>query len=68
MNYRYMGSFVSPEGKSIVYLGKGDELLEIRAGQELSDGYVVEDLTEREIRLVYPRLDLRFTLPVSAGE
>ena len=64
MTHRFFGAMRTPEGSMLVYLTDSDEQAPAKVGQALRSGYVVEAVTEREIKLVYPPLDHHTSVPV----
>lgn len=63
-NARFLGSIVTPEGKKVVYLIRGDSAVPVVNGQRLDDGYIVESLTALAITLIYPPSGLRVVVPI----
>lgn len=63
-NARFLGSMVTPEGKKLVYLMRGDSAVPVAAGQRLDDGYLVESLTAEAVTLLYPASGLRVVVPI----
>jgi hypothetical protein len=56
MDYRFLGRMLTPEGRPITLLARGDATIEVQPGQQLEDGYRVEAVSAQAIRLVYPSL------------
>ena len=67
-NARFLGDMVTPDGKRLVYLMRGDTALAVSSGQQLSDGYVVESITAAAVTLLYPPLDVRVTVPIPPAQ
>ena len=66
LNVRYLGAVVTPEGKRLVYLARGDSTLTVIPGQRFDDGYVVESITAEAVTLLYPPLGVRVVVPIPA--
>jgi hypothetical protein len=64
MDYRFLGRMLTPEGRPIVLLARGDTTIEIQPGQQLDDGYRVETVGEQAIRLAYPPLGTAVDVPI----
>ena len=64
MNVRYLGAVLTPEGKRLVYLMRGESTLTVSLGQRLDDGYIVESMTAEAVTLLYPPLDVRVVVPI----
>lgn len=56
MDYRFLGRMLTPEGRTITLLTRGESTIEVQPGQQLEDGYRVEAVSAQAIRLVYPSL------------
>lgn len=56
MTHRYFGSMRTPDGQALVYLSDGTAAVAALPGAALSSGYVVDSVSEREVRLLYPPL------------
>jgi hypothetical protein len=64
MDYRFLGRMLSPEGRPITLLARGDVTIEIQPGQQLEDGYRVEAVSAQAIRLAYPPLGTAVDVPI----
>ena len=65
VNIRFLGSFSAPDGKTSVYVQQGDAELEVKVGEYLLNGYLVEAATSSELQLMYPRLGTKVVVPLS---
>lgn len=67
MNWRALGSMVTPAGDHMVWLAKGNDEIAVTPGAQLDDGYVVQSIDADEVVLVYPSLGAttRLALPRS---
>jgi hypothetical protein len=54
--WRYWGSMQTPEGRRLLMLARGEQVLPIQPGTKLDDGYTVQAVTESAIRFVYAPL------------
>lgn len=63
-NYRYLGQLTTPEGKTLVYLARGDRDIAVEVGTQLDDGYLVEAITPGAVQLHFAALDTRVTIPI----
>jgi hypothetical protein len=57
MTHRFFGSMRTPAGETLLYLTNGDTPIAARPGVMLNSGYRIEEVTPREIRLLYPPLE-----------
>lgn len=64
VTFRYVGRMTTPLGEPLVFLASGSNVLAVKAGDRLDDGYVVESVSEQGVQLSYPALDVRVTIPV----
>jgi hypothetical protein len=64
MDYRFLGRMLTPEGRPITLLARGDTTIEVQPGQQLDDGYRVEAVSEQAIRLAYPSLGTVVDVPI----
>lgn len=64
LTYRYIGRMQDPDGKPSVYLAKADKHLAVGVGMTLEEGYIVEAIDGDAIRLRYPPLDARASIPI----
>jgi hypothetical protein len=64
VNYRFLGSMLTPSGERVVYLARGDAAIRVAAGDHLDEGYVVESVTSSAVQLVYPPLGAHMTVPI----
>ena len=65
MNWRALGSMVTPDGRRIVWLAKGNDEITVTPGTKLDDGYLVQSVNEESVMLLYPPIGTiaRITLP-----
>lgn len=69
LSYRFLGRFVGPDGKTLVYLTRPDGRdLPVGVGTRLDEGYVVEAITAEAVKLHYPPLDQRTSIPIPPAE
>lgn len=61
---RFLGRMVTPAGDRLVFLAAGDKTVLAQTGDMLEDGYVVDSVTDQEVVLRYPALDVKVTLPL----
>lgn len=59
LNYRFLARISAPGGEVLTYLARGDQVIAVHAGVRLVEGYVVEAVDERAVRLHHPQLDVR---------
>lgn len=59
--FTYVG-WVSQDGKTEVYVLRGEELISIEAGQTIEPGYRVDSITEESIRFTYLPMKTRQVL------
>lgn len=62
--YKLMGRMLSPEGKWMVFLQDGAQIVQATQGLTLPNGYVVESVTATEVRLHHPLMEQPVSLPV----
>ena len=65
LNYRFMARITSPAGTALTFVAKGDQVLQVQAGQRLDEGYVVESVDEQAVRLHFPPLDVRAVIAIA---
>lgn len=65
LNYRFMARITSPAGTALTFVAKGDQVLQVQVGQTLDEGYVVESVDDRAVRLHYPPLDVRAVIAIA---
>jgi len=65
MNWRALGSMVTPEGQRLVWLAKGNDEITVKPGTTLDDGYVVQSIDDQAVVLLYPSIGttVRLDLP-----
>lgn len=65
MTHRFFGSMRNPDGQMLTYVTDGASTVQVVPGVTLSSGYVIDAITEREIRLRYPPLssETRISIP-----
>lgn len=68
LNYRYLGSMLDPEGSRKVYLIRADKDVLVQSGTRLEEGYVVEAITDDEIRLIYEPLQQRAVIRIPPAQ
>ena len=56
MNWRALGSMLTPAGERIVWLAKGSDEITVKPGAQLDDGYVVQSVDENQVVLLYPSI------------
>jgi hypothetical protein len=64
--FTYMGKWTE-NGKTIVYLARGDSHVAVKGPGRLDDSYSVESVDERQVVLTYQPLGVRQVLPLLAG-
>lgn len=64
ISLRYLGTMVTPEGKRLVMLARGQVAVPVEAGAALEEGYVVQSVERDAVRLVYPALGTEVTIPI----
>lgn len=65
MAHRVMGRFQSPDGAWLTFVQDGELAVLASAGLQLATGWVVESLTEDELRLSHARAEQTIVLPIS---
>jgi hypothetical protein len=70
MNWRALGSMVTPEGQRLVWLAKGSDEITVKPGTTLDDGYVVQSIDDQAVVLLYPSIGttIRLDLPHAQAE
>ena len=65
MNWRALGSMVTPAGERIVWLARGNDEITVKPGAVLDDGYVVQSIDKETVVLLYPPIGTtaRISLP-----
>lgn len=67
--YRFLGRMVTPEGQQKVYLGgQGEQAVAVKAGDRLDDGWMVDQLDQDAIHLVYPPTQQRMVVSIAPGD
>lgn len=64
INVRFLGSMVNPEGERLLYLARGDAAVQVKVGDRLDEGYMVESLSAEAVGLVYPPLGVHVTVAI----
>ena len=64
LNYRFLGRFTAPDGRSSIYLTSSDGDVRVDVSTRLKEGYVVEAIDEEGVHLVYPPLTTRVLVPI----
>lgn len=68
MNWRALGSMVTPDGERLVWLAKGNDELTVKPGTTLDDGYVVQSVDDQAVVLSYPSIGTMTRIPLPHGE
>lgn len=65
MAHRFFGSMRNPDGQLMTYVTDGASTVQAMPGVTLSSGYVIDAITEREVKLIYPPLsyESRISIP-----
>lgn len=64
MASRFLGRMVTPSGERLVFLLSGERTLVAKPGDHLDDGYVVETVSDQQVILVYPALNVKVAVPL----
>lgn len=64
MSLRYLGGMVTPEGRQLVLLAKGETSVSVQPGTRLDDGYLVQSVSREAVRLVYPPTGTEVDIPI----
>lgn len=59
---------LDPEGSRKVYLIRADKDVLVQSGTRLEEGYVVEAITDDEIRLIYEPLQQRAVIRIPPAQ
>jgi hypothetical protein len=62
MNWRALGSMLTPGGERIVWLAKGSDEITVKPGTQLDDGYVVQSVDKDKVVLLYPSIGTTATI------
>ena len=62
--YRYVGRMVDPTGQRVLYVARGDAVVTVQAGTQLTDGYVVDTVSEAAIEFVHTTTQQRHTIAI----
>jgi hypothetical protein len=65
LNLRYWGRMMTPEGKQLTYLARGETVFPVAEGDRLEDGWTVVALKEDAVLMLYPPLDFRASVPIA---
>lgn len=57
LNLQFIGRVSEADGKETIYMAYGDNTLTISEGQSLPNGYKVDAVTPKYVRLSHPQLD-----------
>lgn len=68
LSYRYLGRMVAPDGQVLVYLSRQGTEIAVSQGSRLDEGYVIEAITADAVKLHYPPLDTRVSIPIPLPE
>jgi hypothetical protein len=68
MNWRALGSMVTPDGQHLVWLAKGNDELTVKPGTTLDDGYVVQSIDDKAVVLLYPPMGTTARIPLPHGQ
>lgn len=65
LNLQFSGRMIGPDGKLVVFASMGNETMSLLPGTMLPNGYVVQQIDEHSVELVYPPLQTtaRLDLP-----
>jgi hypothetical protein len=66
INLRYLGAMVTPEGKQLVMLARGETTLTVQEGTRLDEGYVVQSIGREAVRLFYAATNTVLDVPIPA--
>lgn len=64
LTLRYLGRMVTPDGRPMVLLARGDAAVAVQAGMVLDEGYRVLRITPEAVRLVYPPTGGEVDIPI----
>jgi hypothetical protein len=67
INLRYLGAMVTPEGKQLVMLARGETTLTVQEGTRLDEGYVVQSIGREAVRLFYAANNTVLDVPIPAS-
>jgi hypothetical protein len=66
INLRYLGAMVTPEGKRLVMLARGETTFTVQEGTRLDEGYVVQSIGREAVRLFYAATNTVLDVPIPA--
>jgi hypothetical protein len=66
ISLRYLGAMVTPEGRRLVMLMRGDTPLTVQEGTRLDEGYVVQSIGRDAVRLFYAATNTVLDVPIPA--
>lgn len=64
LTLRYLGRMVTPDGRPMVLLARGDTAVTVQAGMMLDEGYRVLRISPEAVRLVYPPTGGEVDIPI----
>lgn len=64
LTLRYLGRLVTPDGRPMVLLARGDTAISVQPGMMLDEGYRVQHITAEAVRLLYPPTGAEVDLPI----
>lgn len=64
LTLRYLGRMVTPEGRPVVLLARGDAPVTVQPGMMLDEGFRVLRVTSEAVRLVYPPTGGEVDIPI----
>lgn len=64
MKYRFLGQMIDPLGRTLVYLVREGVAFQVGIGSRLEEGFTVESIDSKGVRLLYPPLDARVLIPI----
>lgn len=64
LTLRYLGRMVTPDGRPMVLLARGDAAVSVQAGMVLDEGYRVLRINAEAVRLVYPPTGAEVDIPI----
>jgi len=64
LTLRYLGRMVTPDGRPMVLLARGDTAVSVQPGMMLDEGYRVQRVTAEAVHLVYPPTGAEVDIPI----
>ena len=68
MNWRALGSMVTPAGERLIWLSKGNDELTVKLGTRLDDGFVVQGMDQDAVTLLYPALGTTYRVALPRAQ